>query len=280
MPLVSRAKLGSSKPLPSEHTGGSMPRRLIDISVALKAGIVSDPPYMLPQITYLDHNAGAQNFMQVFGVKRDQLPDGAGPAVEQVAISTHNGTHLDAPYHFHPTMDNGKPAATIDEVPLEWCFNDAIKLDFLDKPDGYVCTADDMKRALDRIGYQLKPLDIVLVNTTAGKAYGQPDFIDRGCGFGGEATGFLLNPGIRVTGTNAWSWDAPFSFTAKRFKETGDASIIWEGHKAGREIGYCHMEKLSNLDALPATGFKVVCFPVKIEKASAGWTRAVAIIEN
>ena len=58
-------------------------------------------------------------------MKRDQLPDGAGPAVEKVAISTHNGTHLDAPYHFHPTMDNGKPAMTIDQVPLEWCFNDA-----------------------------------------------------------------------------------------------------------------------------------------------------------
>jgi len=139
--------------------------------------------------------------------------------------------------------------------------------------------SDDMKRALDRIQYQLKPLDIVLVNTTAGKAYGQPDFIDRGCGFGREATLFLLNQGVRVTGTNGWSWDAPFSFTAKRFAETGDASIIWEGHKAGREIGYCHMEKLSNLDALPDHGFKVACFPVKIEKASAGWTRAVAIIE-
>ena len=115
---------------------------------------------------------------------------------------------------------------------------------------------------------------------TAGKAYGQPDFIDRGCGFGREATLFLLNQGVRVTGTNGWSWDAPFSFTAKRFKETGDASLIWEGHKAGREIGYCHMEKLSNLDALPSSGFKVACFPVKIEKASAGWTRAVAIVED
>ena len=147
-----------------------MPRRIVDISVALKAGIVSDPPYMLPQINYLDHAAGALNFMQVFGVKKDQLPDGAGPAVENVAISTHNGTHLDAPYHFHPTMDNGKPAMTIDQVPLEWCFNDAVKLDFLDKADGHVCTADDMKRALDRIQYQLKPLDIVLVNTDGGES--------------------------------------------------------------------------------------------------------------
>ncbi len=263
-----------------DKLGGNMARRIVDISVALKAGIASDPPYMLPQISYVDHKAGAENFHQVFGVPIDQLPDGAGPAVENVAISTHNGTHLDAPYHFHPTMDNGKPSLTIDEVPLEWCFNDAVKLDFRSKPDGYVCTADDVKRELDRLKYQLKPLDIVLVNTSAGKAYGQPNFLDTGCGMGREATLFLLRQGVRVTGTNAWSWDAPFSYTAKRYKETGDASIIWEGHKAGREIGYCHMEKLSNLDALPDHGFKVVCFPVKIEKASAGWTRAVAIIED
>src|SRR5262249_19314472 len=168
----------------NERNGASMPRRIVDISVALTAGIASDPPYMLPSITYLDHKAGADNFVQVFGVRRDQLPDGAGPAVEQVAISTHNGTHLDAPYHFHPTMDNGKPALTIDEVPLEWCFNDAVRLDFRDKPDGHVCSADDVKRALDKIGYALKPLDIVLMNTSAGAAYGQPDFLDRGCGFG------------------------------------------------------------------------------------------------
>ena len=68
---------------------------------------------------------------------------------------------------------------------------------------------------------------------------------------GREATLFLLKQGVRVTGTDGWSWDAPFSFTAKRFAETGDASIIWEGHKAGREIGYCHMEKLSNLERFP-----------------------------
>jgi len=273
-------RFSRGRPENNKHREDRMPHRIIDISVALKAGIASDPPYMLPKIDYVDHKAGAENFHQVFGVPVKDLPDGAGPAVENVQISTHNGTHLDAPYHFHPTMDGGKPAMTIDEVPLEWCFNDAVKLDFRSKPDGYVCTADDVKREFDRLKYQLKPLDIVLVNTSAGKAYGQPNFLDTGCGMGREATLFLLKQGIRVTGTNAWSWDAPFSYTAKRYKGTGDASIIWEGHKAGREIGYCHMEKLSNLDALPDHGFKVACFPVKIERASAGWTRAVAIIEE
>src|SRR2546430_7928537 len=174
-----------------------MPRRIIDISVALKAGIASDPPYMLPQISYLDHTAGAENFHQVFGVPINQLPDGAGPAVENVAISTHNGTHLDAPYHFHPTMDNGKPALTIDQVPLEWCFNDAMKLDFREKPDGYVCTADDVRRELDRLKYPLKPLDIVLVNTSAGKKNSQPHLLHNGRGGGGRAALFLFVRGDR-----------------------------------------------------------------------------------
>jgi kynurenine formamidase len=258
-----------------------MPRRFVDLSIYLENDVISDPPPFGPKIQYHKHADTAGQIAGFFpGLKKEDLPDGQGWAVENVNLSTHNGTHLDAPYHFHPTMDNGKPAMTIDQVPLEWCFNDAVKLDFRGKPDGYVCTADDVKRELDRLKYQLKPLDIVLVNTSAGKAYGQPNFLDTGCGMGREATLFLLRQGIRVTGTNAWSWDAPFSYTAKRYKETGDASIIWEGHKAGREIGYCHMEKLSNLDALPDHGFKVACFPVKIEKASAGWTRAVAIIEE
>jgi kynurenine formamidase len=55
--------------------------------------------------------------------------------------------------------------------------------------------------------------------------------------------------------------------------------LIWEGHKAGREIGYCHLEKLHNLEALPAKGFTVSCFPVKVQGGSAGWTRAVALMD-
>lgn len=255
-------------------------RKIIDLSVPLKAGIASDPPGHTPHIEYLDHEATAEEVVSYFpGASVEDLPDGEGWALERITATTHSGTHLDAPYHYSKIMDGGKRAITIDEVPLDWCFQNGVKLDFRHLADGYVVTPADIDAELDRIGYELQPLDIVLVNTSAGVRYGEDDFLRKGCGVGRDATLHLLTQGVRVTGTDAWSWDAPFAYTAERFAETGDADLIWEGHRASRDIGYCHIEKLSNLESLPPTGFQVACFPVKIHAASAGWTRAVAIFD-
>ncbi|HTZ39152.1 MAG TPA: hypothetical protein VMB77_03260, partial [Syntrophales bacterium] len=67
----------------------------------------------------------------------------------------------------------------------------------------------------------------------------------------------------------------------EEFKRTGDARVIWEAHFAGIDIGYCHMEKMANLAAIGRPhGFTVICFPVKVKGASAGWCRPVAIVEE
>jgi kynurenine formamidase len=254
-------------------------RTIVDISVPLRAGIASDPPGLGPELEYRDHAATAQEVLSFFpGATIDDLPDGEGWAIELARITTHNGTHLDAPYHYASTMDGGKRAITIDEVPLQWCMQPAVKLDFRGFADGYVATPADVEAELQRIGHELSPLEIVVVNTSAGVKYGQDDYVSSGCGMGRDATLYLLERGVRVTGTDAWSWDAPFVHTAKRYAAEGDASIIWEGHRAGREIGYCHIEKLHNLESLPASGFEVACFPVSVQGGSAGWTRAVAIL--
>ncbi|MBV1895642.1 MAG: cyclase family protein [Rhodobacteraceae bacterium] len=255
-----------------------MPRRYVDLSVPLETGIQSDPPIMLPEINYMTQAQTAEQVMAFFpGLTKEDLPGGEGWAFEQLQITTHNGTHLDAPYHHHSTMNNGERAITIDEVPLEWCFNPAVKLDFRHFADGYVATAADVEAELKRIGHDLQPLDIVVVNTSAGLHYGKPDYLLKGCGIGREATLYLTSRGVRVTGTDAWSWDAPFALTALEYAKSNDASIIWEGHRASMEIGYCHMEKLTNLETLPDNGFEISCFPYKIKGASAGFTRAVAI---
>ncbi len=258
-----------------------MTRRLIDISIPLENDILSDPAVFAPKIVYMDHHQTFEQLAAFFpGLEKSHLPDGEAWAGEFVQLNTHNGTHLDAPYHFHSTMDRGEPALTIDKVPLEWCYQPGVKLDFRHVPDGAIISASDVEEELDRIKHTLKPLEIVLVNTSAGGRYGKDNYVGSGCGMGREATLYLLKRGVRLTGTDAWSWDAPFIHTAKRYAETKDPSIIWEGHKAGIEHGYCHLEKLTNLEGLPSKGFWVSCFPVKIKRASSGWTRAVAILDE
>jgi kynurenine formamidase len=254
---------------------------IIDLSVAIENDVAADPPGLGPRITYSDHAQGAAEMLRFFpGLDIAELPDAEGWAVERMELSAHCGTHLDAPWHFASTMNNGERAWTIEEVPLDWCIRPGVKLDLRHFADGYVATAADIRAALDRIGYTLKPFDIVLVNTAAGAAYGRPDFVGRGCGVGREATHWLLDQGVHITGTDAWSWDAPFTFTVRRYAESGDAGLIWEGHKAGREGIFLHLEKLTRLDELPPTGFTVSCLPVKIKGGSAGWCRAIAIIHG
>jgi len=260
-------------------------RRFVDISVPLQGGIKSDPPASRPEITYRDHAQTAPNIAEFFGVGVDALPEGLYAAVETCHLTTHTGTHVDAPYHYFPRMDEdlvegGRPSLRIGEVPLEWCMQPAVKLDFRHFDHGYVATRTDVIAELERIGHRLSPLEIVVVNTSAGPRYGQDDYLDSGCGMGHEATLWLLQQGVRMVGTDAWSWDAPFSHTRERVRQSGNASLIWEGHRAGRNIGYSQIEKLSNLEKLPSTGFEIACFPVHVKDASAGWTRAVAIFDE
>ena len=253
--------------------------RLIDLSRSLENAVPADPPGLGPRIEYSGHQQSLQGMLAMFpGLSASQLPNGEAWAVEMLTITTHNGTHVDAPWHFASTMNHGERAWTIDEVPLDWFYRPGVKLDFRDMPDGHVVSAGELALRVAASGHELKQFDIVLMNTRAGAAYGGPAYVDSGCGFGREATLWLLERGVRVMGTDGWSWDAPFSYTRRRFLETGDASIIWDGHKASLDIGYCHIEKLANLEQLPATGFLVSCFPFKIKSASAGFTRAVAIL--
>jgi len=259
-----------------------MPRRIVDLSIAIDMDVPSDPPGMEVKIEYTSHAEGAPQMARFFeGLTTADLPDGEGWAVERVTLSTHNGTHMDAPWHFHSTTDHGaRPAPAIDETPLDQCFQAGVKLDFRHFPDGYVATAADVEAELKRIGHELRPLDIVVVNTRAGEMFGKPEFIHAGCGLGREATLYLTERGVKVVGADAWSWDAPFSHTAKKWPRPAIRRSSGRVTRPDGRWPIWQMEKLTKLAALPPTGFEICCFPVKIKGASAGWSRVVAIFND
>ena len=92
----------------------------------------------------------------------------------------------------------------------------------------------------------------MVINRRAGERYGSNDYVNSGSGMGRETTLHLLERGIRVTGIDGWSGDPPTRFVAEKVKLTRDASLIREGHKAGMEVGSCHLEKQHQLETLPS----------------------------
>ena len=100
-------------------------------------------------------------------------------------------------------------------MPLDWFFSDGVVLEMRHKDDGDPVTVGDVENELERIGYTLKPLDIVLVRNGRDRFYGDPDYRTRGCGVTAAATRWLYDRGIRVMGIDAWGWDKPLDRQAE-----------------------------------------------------------------
>jgi kynurenine formamidase len=252
--------------------------RLIDLSVPLEDAAVSEP--MPARIRYVKHaDEGLAQMRQFFGVGPEDLvwSGGQGWAVEEVQAITHTGTHVDAPYHFGATSE-GRPARTIDDVPLEWCFAPGVVLDVRHKAPGDLISIDDLRQALGRISHSLRPRDIVLLHTGADQRLHSRDYFAQP-GLGREGVLWLVEQGVKVIGIDAYTLDRPFANMVADFRATGDGRHIWPAHFAGITKEYCQIEKLANLHLLPRpTGFWLSCLPVKIKGASAGWCRAVALV--
>ena len=250
--------------------------KLIDLSATIKPSPEGTPPYLRTDIAYHSHAAGAAQAQAILKVPASVFRNSEGWATETITnLGTHDTTHVDAPWHYNSAIQ-GERAATIAELPLDWFYNDAVVLDMSHKADGDAMSKGDAEQELARINYALKPLDIVLVRTGRDAYYSQPDYIFRGCGVTAEATQWLYDQGVRVMGIDAWGWDQPLDRQAKEAMSKGEPGLFWAAHQV--DLPYAHMERLVNLGALPSHGFKVACFPLKIEGGSAGPARVVAIV--
>jgi kynurenine formamidase len=251
--------------------------RSIDLSHTIETLPENIPAFLRVEVTYTDHVAGAGDMEQAFGVPPRLLRNDEGPAGERLTIGSHAGTHVDAPYHYNSTIQDA-PAQTIDQLPLEQFFGPGVVIDARDKEDGDPVTAEEMENGITSAGHELRDGDIILVHTGRDAFYHERDYMLRGCGVTPEATRWLYDRGVRVMGIDAWGWDAPLDRQARVALERDEPGIFWAAHQV--DLPYSQIERLTNLGALPPTGFTVACFPLKIKGASAGLSRVVAIVEQ
>ena len=256
-----------------------MTRRIIDLSKPIQYS-KQDPWFMRVKIRHKSHRIGHW-LIRAFGLPSRLFPENfIGWADDTITrMGVHSTTHLDAPWHYGP-LSCGKPAKTIDEIPLEWCFSDGVVVDMTHKADHDPITVADIKADLEKTGAKIAIGTIVLIRTGRDRYMGTKDYWLKGTGMSPEATEWLIDQGVKVMGIDQWGWDTPLKNQIARSKKDNDSEVFWGAHRVGLKKEYCHIEQLVNLGSLPPSGFMVSVLPLKIVGASAAPARVVAILEE
>ncbi len=229
------------------------------------------------EIVYTSHREGADILGKPIGINHLHFPDNIALSLEHVHLSTHTGTHIDAPHHYGPICE-GEPAKKVSELPLHWFNCNGVLLSCIGDLTNGPIDADEVQTALNQISYELQPLDIVLLHTGADKLWGTQEYFNNYRGVTADAIEFITSQGVKVIGIDSFSMDAPFDYMLDQYKKTQDNSALWPAHLVGRQHEYCQIERLVNLDQLEKpTGFQLICFPIKIAQCDAGWCRVVAL---
>jgi kynurenine formamidase len=136
-----------------------------------------------------------------------------------------------------------------------------------------------LNAALAATGQRINAGDAVLIRTgqerytiTDREFFMQP-------GMSRASTLHLTDQGATILGTDAVGWDLPFGIMARKFKETGDNAVLWDGHKAIVRREAFIVQQMTNLGALPLSGFMVGFFPIKLARCSAAPARVVAFVD-
>ena len=186
-------------------------------------------------------------------------------ATLSLAFGDHAGTHVDAPYHFDARPD----AATIDQVPLENFFLDALCLDLSHKPLKSDISIADLQQAETAAGVEIGKRDMVLLHMDFfRRCYGTDGYLTDFPGLTRESATWLGKKGIAMFGVEAVSPGRP-------------GRNNFEVHHVCRDLGFTHVEGLVNMDKLIGKGrFKFIGFPLKIKGGTGSPIRAVAMLEG
>jgi kynurenine formamidase len=179
-----------------------------------------------------------------------------------LSLSDHSTTHVDAPVHFDPRPE----AQSIDQMPLERFYTEAICLDLSHVPLKHAITVAEMEDALARSGQEIRKGDTVLLWMAVNeRLLGTPRYAHDFPGLALESVHWLADRGIGMFGVEAVS-PAP------------EGELNFQAHMACAGRGITHIECLANLHRLVGRGrFRFIGFPLRIRDGTASPIRAVAV---
>ncbi|MGO8676588.1 MAG: cyclase family protein [Limisphaerales bacterium] len=174
--------------------------------------------------------------------------------ITQVVMGTHQGTHLDAMFHF---FDSGR---TVDQMPLDWFFGPARMLCLPKGPNAEI-TPEDLRPH----EASLQPGGRIILNTGWHRHFGGQRFFEDFPSLTVDAARYLASRRIRLLGM-----DMPTP--GKQWLEIHHVLLA-------KEAEIVVVEALANLDALPDE-FTFVGFPLNFKGKDGSPIRAVGVCEN
>jgi kynurenine formamidase len=174
--------------------------------------------------------------------------------ITQVVIGTHQGTHLDAMFHF---FDDGR---ALDQMPLDWFYGPARLLRVPKAANGEI-TAEDLHSHEE----WLQPDAKILLNTGWHRHFGTQQFFEGFPSLTVDAARYLASRRIRLLGM-----DMPTP--GKQWLELHHILLA-------KTVEMVVVEALANLDALPDQ-FTFIGFPLNFKGRDGSPIRAVAVCEH
>ena len=192
------------------------------------------------------------NFIPWENIKED------GYNLEVLFLSSHTGTHMDAPYHF---LENG---AKIHEISLKKLVSEAALIQCRKSSDQYVTKTDIQK--FEKKHGKIENFSSVIFYTGWQKNLQKKYYFTKNPGLSVSAAKYLASKKISLIGI-----DSPSIDLGKDSK--------FSVHQIFAKKGMLIVENLANLDKIKSPTFHLVVLPLKLKNATGSPVRAIAFVE-
>ncbi|HKU32318.1 MAG TPA: cyclase family protein [Candidatus Nitrosotalea sp.] len=184
----------------------------------------------------------------------DKKSDGYN--LELIFLSSHSGTHLDAPYHF---IEKG---LKIDKIPLNRLITNAFLCKIRKGPDEPI-TKNDIARFEAKNG-KIPQNSAIIFGTGWSKNTSRKDYFARNPGLSAGAASYLSERKPSLIGIDSPSIDLGKDpkFSVHHLLLKKDVLIL---------------ENLCNLDKIKKVSFRLIVLPLKLKDATGSPVRAVAV---